>query len=290
MFCRAVTKEFPGDTDLLADIETVRRERLTTLGRLVGDPDVRREYGFDFASDEVVFHFDKEHLFDAFRKIFGDLAGEVGVSQIKSKEQRKEYIKKSADVLPPRAERLSEPRSAGANDRNDARPEWAEQSPVSAPQTRRSIPKTERVIFQGLSLKKVNLRTSKLLQQAQTVEIDKAPAVAAVMTRVIIEVAVTDAAQQQGWNVSEADKLKRKIGVAILALDPEAKNPLKRDKALEPAWLRSQDESGIIVQTMHAFVHNVMANPTASEVRELSRTFRPLLERLDQHLSENPKT
>jgi hypothetical protein len=110
------------------------------------------------------------------------------------------------------------------------------------------------------------------------------------MLRVVVELAVTDATRQQGWHASEKDTLKKKIGAAILALDPDASNPMKRDKQLEPAWTRSQDESGMAVQAMHSFVHNVFANPMASEVRELSSTFRVLLERLDQYLAARPSS
>src|SRR5450755_422063 len=106
LFCSAVIEDFPDEPELLADIETVRRERLTTLGRLIGDPDVRYDFGFDFEGDVVVFYFGREHLLHGFLQIFGDLAGEVGVSQIKSKEQRQAYVRDSAPNLPPRSERL----------------------------------------------------------------------------------------------------------------------------------------------------------------------------------------
>jgi len=295
IFCAAVIEDFPDELELIADIETVRRERLTTLGRLIGDPDVRREFGFEFDGDGVVFNFDREHLLQGFLKIFGDLAGEVGVSQIKSKEQRQEYIKNSAQNLPPRSKRLGRPRdpgemgtegqgSASGNGGSARDQEDADETSGGQRSPRRSMPRMERVIFQGLVLRHVDIRTSQLLQQAQRIDIDSAPAVTAVLVRVILELAVTDAATRQSWNVSEGDSLKRKIGVAILALDPDARDPSRRDKTLEPAWIRTQDQSGLLVQAMHSYVHNIMTNPTAAEVRELSRTLRPLLEGLDQLL------
>ena len=293
LFCLAVANEFRSETDLLADVEIVRRERLTTLGRLIGDPDVRREYGFDFVDDGVVFYFEKAHLLNAFQKIFSDMSNlndGVGVDKIKSKNQRKAYVKQIADVLPSRAERLSEPRLAGANDPSKKPDELsAPESPVT-PQKRRSLPKNERVIFQGLSLSRVDLRISQCLQQAQLFEIDAAPAVAAVMTRVIIELAVTDAGQKLGLSMKESDPLRKKIGCALQALDPDIRDPKKRDKGLEMAWIRSQDENALIVQAMNAFVHNILAQPTSSEVRELSKTFRPLLEQLDERLQEKKKS
>lgn len=288
MFCNAVVQDFPDESQLLADIETVRRERLTTLGRLVADPDVRRDFGFDFRDDQIVFHFDPIELLPGFKKIFRDLAGEVGVSQIKSKEQRQEYLKESHQELPPRQKRLTEARAPGPVETVEA--ESATEGSGGTKKTRRTMPRSERVIFQGLTLAKVDLRTSKLLREAQTIEIDAAPGVAAILVRVIVELVVTEANVRLSTGVGEAERLKRKLGSALLAIDPNMKDPGKRDKSLEPAWVRSQDEHPLIVQTMHAFVHNVMANPTAGEVRELSRTFRPLLEQLDLHLGKVSKS
>jgi hypothetical protein len=184
LFCVAVMEDFPDEPELIADIETVRRERLTTLGRLVGDPDVRREFGFDFIGDRVTFHFDREHLLQGFLRIFGDLAGEVGVSQIKSKEQRQTYIKNSAQDLPPRSERLRQPRGpgepgvarrpTGSDGGQHGTGQEDDQSRGQSASSRRTMPRVERVIFQNLTLRHVNIRTSRLLQQAQRILIDSA--------------------------------------------------------------------------------------------------------------------
>lgn len=97
-----------------------------------------------------------------------------------------------------------------------------------------------------------------------------------------MELVVTDAIAAGAVQGKEGDTLKKKIRTGLLALDPECENPMKRDKTLEMAWTRSQDADGMAVQSLHAFVHNVYGDPTASEVRALSMTFRVFLERLDQ--------
>ncbi|WP_460695216.1 hypothetical protein, partial [Modestobacter muralis] len=319
IFCEAVATAFPDEVDLLANVDAVRRGRITTLGRLIGDPAVRTAFGFDFNGDGVTFHFSNEDLLPGLRKIFSDFAGNLGVSDIKGKTLRVAYVDKSSDVLPPRGNRLPEPRLAAAStnaeisdvdsaegelptpddvtpiptDTNSSAEPSATSSDSnddgaasSALASRRILPRQERVIFQGLKLTQVDLRTSKLLAEAQSIDIDSMSAVTGVLVRVVVELAVTDAVVRQGWG-NEADKLKRKLGMVLLHLDPQIKDPAQRDKTLEAAWVRTQDE-GIIVQTMHAFVHNISTNPTAAEVRELSRTFRPMLERLDAYLAANP--
>ncbi len=284
IFCAAVEADFPDESDLLADIATVRRERLTTLGRLVGDPAVRESFGFDFVNDGVEFHFDREHILEGVLKIFGDLAGEVGVSQIKSKAHRATYIKDAAkaDALPRREQRRETPRQPGIGDTDGGSP------PAGAPAVdgtgeskRRSMPREETAIFKNLRLRHVDLRTSKFLEQAQRIDLASSPAIAAVALRVVIELVVTEAVVKLGLG-SESDKLRRKIGLVLKHLDPDIADASKRDKELAQAWIRSQDAtSGVAVQAMNAFVHDVMAHPTVGEVRALSKTFRALLERTD---------
>lgn len=288
IFCSAVAADFPDEAELLADIATVRRERLTTLGRLVADPEVRSNFGFNFVDDGIEFYFEREHIFAGMQQIFGDLAGDVGVSQIKSKEQRATYIKKAAEAqaLPPRGERRLEPRSPGTNGENTA-PDQSADPPggTALPHTRRKMPREENVIFKGLKLRHVDLRTSKVLTQAQGVDIATAPAVAAVMLRVVLELTVTEVVLKFGLGKDEIS-LKKKIAAVLRRLDPNIENPVKREASLATPWIRSQSEDGgVAVQAMHAYVHNVMTNPTVGEVRELSRTFRPLLEQADALLA-----
>jgi hypothetical protein len=147
------------------------------------------------------------------------------------------------------------------------------------------MPREETVIFKGLKLRHVDLRTSKVLTQAQGVDIATAPAVAAVMLRVVLELTVTEVVLKFGLGKDETS-LKKKIAAVLRRLDPNIENPVKREASLATPWIRSQSEDGgVAVQAMHAYVHNVMTNPTVGEVRELSRTFRPLLEQADALLA-----
>jgi hypothetical protein len=296
IFCAAIETDFPDEADLLADVAKVRRERLTTLGRLVGDPDVRQNFGFDFAEDGIEFHYDREDIREGIIKIFQDLAGNLGVTQIKSKAHRAEYIRKAAEalVLPPRGLRREAPRQPGIADVGGGSTPApgtpaAPDGTGTGGSTRRTMPREENVIFKGLRLRKVGPRVSRFLEQAQKVDIETAPAVAAVALRVVIELTVTDAVVRLGVG-KESDYLRTKIRAVLKQLDPDIENPRKRDKTLDAIWTRSQDQStGVAVQAIHAFVHNVMAQPTPGEVREYSRTFRVLLERTDDLLDGVPQ-
>lgn len=122
LFCEAVEADFSGETQLLSDVAAVRRTRLTTLGRLVTDPDVRRDFGFQFGEDEVLFDYETDDLRSGVSRIFSDLSartGGVSVTDIKSKDQRLKYVADRSDVLPNRANRLSAPRRPGEHPKPD---------------------------------------------------------------------------------------------------------------------------------------------------------------------------
>lgn len=288
VFCEAVEREFPDEADLLADVDAVRKKRLTTLGRLVADPAVRQDFGFDFNDDGVIFDYESEDLLAGISRIFADLAGsEVSVTDIKTKKNRADYVTKRATVLPKREKKLARPRRAGeaaeatSQDKRDTGGDKGETTKREQKKEKKSESTPERVIFQGMRLPNVSVRIQNLLKQAQRIDIDGSAQVTAILIRVIVELVVTDAISRGAVKGNEGDKLKQKIGAALLSLDPECKNPIKRDKSLEMAWTRTQMDDGMAVQSLHAFVHNTYGAATPSEVREFSLMFRGMLERLD---------
>lgn len=324
LFCQAVETDFAGDASLLSNVATVRRTRLTTLGRLVADPDVRRDFGFLFTGDYVLFDYESDDLRPGLGRIFDDLSARPGVTvtDIKSKDQRKAYISNRSDVLPDRARKLAEPRRPGEHPRptedtdGDADTDDGgagsgsdeasgsdgglgdgststnrKDSGTGGTDGKRGrTPPPENVIFKSLKLPHIHVRIRELLGMAQRININDAAPVCGILLRVIVELVVTEAIQSGAvTGASEGEPLKKKIRHALLSLDPDCQNPVKRDKALEAAWIKSQDGDALAVQSLHAFVHNVHGQAAPTEVRALSLTFRPLMERLDQLMASSKK-
>ncbi|WP_461666709.1 hypothetical protein [Gordonia sputi] len=330
VFCEAVEIEFPEDASLLEKVAQVRRERLTTLGRLVADPDVRRDFGFDLIEGEVYFDYTSEELFPGIDRIFSDLSttgdDRVTVTSIKTKDQRKDYVKDRSDALPDRSQKLAEPRRPGEtppeaeteDDSNDNTSTSSSDQSGSGTHSgghsasdgdgsngsgssdsgsgsagsnsgskNRSKP-LERVIFQGVRLPRVSVRVREVLRQAQKVNIVDSPQIAGIMVRIVVELVVTDAIQQKVVPAKESDPLRTKLRKALLAIDPQCENPKKRRKDLEPAWTRSQDGDNIAVQALHSFVHNVYGDAAPTDVRALSLAFRPLIEGVDELIGNKP--
>lgn len=326
MFCDAVEIDFPEETDLRNDVATVRSIRLTTLGRLVADPDVRRDFGVRIEGEQVLFEYLPEDLRAGFVRLFGDLASgtnTVTVTHVKTKDLRRKYVADRSAVLPDRSKRLSTPRLPGEppstdthidvdTSASDANPSGAEsdigtgstqsgatnntgkgkdcEDTNSEKGNRSRTPPRENVIFKSLKMPHVNPRTRDLLKQSHGINIDDSASISGILVRVLLELTVTEAIECGViTGAKESDTLKKKIRMALLTLDPQCESPTKRDKSLEMAWTRSQDGDALAVQSLNAFVHNIHGNAAPSEVRTLSQTFRPVLERLDELIGKAAK-
>lgn len=323
VFCEAVETDFAGNASLLSNVATVRRERLTTLGRLVTDPDVRRDFGFQFADDGILFDYETDELRPGLSCIFEDLSSRPGVTvtDIKSKAQRQAYVSARSDLLPDRARKLLEPRQPGqhaslnesdinrdSNFRDDrsgaSDAERSSENQFAGDETNQETrnsrsaqssetngrpartPPPENVIFKSLKLPHLHVRIRDLLSMAQRININDSAPICGILVRIIVELVVTEAIECGAiTRVAEGDKLKKKVRRALLSVDPECDNPAKRDKTLEMAWTRTQDGDALAVQSLNAFVHNVHGQAAPTEVRALSLTFRPLLEKLDQRIA-----
>lgn len=306
IFCDAIEDTFPNDKALLENIKNVRRNRLTTLGRLVTDPEVRASFGFAFEDHELVFFYNPDDLLVGFQRIFADLAGDLTVTEIKTKDQRGAYVRERSEALPDRSKKLpksrpsgpsassassdtggesgnGEPSSTNSSSSNDGeKPDNPESQPKLGPSVKPAKP--EPVIFYKLKLHHVNARISKLLKGAQRIQIDDSPQVVAILIRILLELVVSEGIEKGVVSSTEGAKLSKKLRQALLAIDPKCYDPINRNKELEMAWTRTQDNDGMAVQTLHAFVHNLYGDPTASEVRNLSATFRPVLHGVDELL------
>ncbi|MFJ8335103.1 hypothetical protein [Streptomyces sp. NPDC094437] len=287
LLTEAMNAWFADDADLIADVATVRENRITNLGRMVGDPDIRKRLGISFDGDSVISEFPKERMHRILARLFHDLAGSYSVDKIKTKDQRTNYLQKVEEDLPRLADRLDAPeRFSITNPAGSADPVEADETPE--PKTpkppRRRRPDFEKRLFQSVSLHNVSLRTSEVFQEAKQLSIDEMPNIAAIMVRIVVDIVVLDVADQLGWNRGQGD-LKSRIGAALHQVDPAQNNP-----ALKDAWRFSQkDEGALVLKTLHQFVHSWQFNPLTSEVRKLSLAYGPLLTQIDELIEKKKR-
>ncbi|KOX16595.1 hypothetical protein ADL06_33480 [Streptomyces sp. NRRL F-6491] len=287
LFIEAVNDWFPDDAELRSNTQTVRDGRITNLGRMIADPAVRNRLGIAFDGDVVLRSYPAAKLLPILTRIFHDLAGPVSVDQIKNKRQREDYLQKVEDELPKLADRLEEDEKyskSAAGEKPTVSGDATGKAEDGTKPARRKRPDFEKKLFQGVSLRHVSLRTSEVLEEAQRIKIDEMPNVAAIMVRVVVDIVVTEVAEQLGWRRNQ-DKLKGRIGAVLHQVDPN-----KDDPHLSNAWRFSQEEDGaLVLKTLHMFVHSWQNNPLISEVRKLSMAYGPVLTKADELLEKKKR-
>ncbi|ARH92306.1 hypothetical protein [Streptomyces sp. MOE7] len=287
LFIDAISNLYAEDSELLADVAAVRDSRITTLGRMIGDPEVRSRLGLSFDEDVVLCSFPKHKMKPIISQLFRDLAGTLSVDRIKSKRQREDYLRHVEDKLPKLADRLDEPekfsRPTNGGAGNDiGSSETADDTNAKPPRRKRAD--FEKRLFQSVTLRHVTLRTSEVLEEAKQLSIDDMPNVAAIMVRIVVDIVVTDVAEQLGWKRNQGD-LKSRIGAVLNQADPT-----KDDPSLSDAWRFSQKEEGaLVLKTLHSFIHSWQSNPLTSEVRKLSMAYSPLLIKADELLAKKKR-
>ncbi|MGY5132573.1 hypothetical protein ACWGJW_09200 [Streptomyces nigrescens] len=285
LFIEAASKWFADDPNLVEDAHTVRNSRITNLGRMLADPYIRNRLGLTFEGDVVLRSYSLDKMKPVLARLFSDLAGSVTVNQIKSKEQRKDYLQQVEDDLPRLADRLEIPQAYSKNGAEDApsissKGDVDDGTPDAKPAKRRRADFDKR-LFQGVVLRHVSLRTSEVLEEAKRLKIDEMPNVAAIMVRAVVDIVATEVAQKLSWRRNQ-DSLKGRIAAVLAQVDPNKDNP-----ALANAWRFSQQDDGaLVLKTLHSFVHTWESNPLASEVRKLSMAYGPLLILADELLEK----
>lgn len=305
-FADSVAVAFFSDDELLELLREVRGRSLTTLGRVVSDPEVRRAFGFDIQGDRLEFLHDRAASRAALLRLLRDIAGHP-VSKFMSKGDRRDYVQEAKESLPGAGSLLPAPATPEDLSIQDGAAHVSSESPVSAftgedvsesrlpaeapdpgklagraPSTR-----DERVIYQSVRLRHVAVRTRNTLKEAQRLQINDAPHVCAVMLRVVLELVLTEAGERMGW-FGEGEKLPMKVVKSVRKLDPDYQSP-RANPALKNAYTASaKEQGGVGIIDLNSAVHAFNKVASTSDVRARSADFAPLLVAIDELLGENP--
>jgi hypothetical protein len=263
----ALEKAFPKNAQLQADLEKVRRERLTTFGRLMSDPSVRERIGIDVEDHGVTTHFPARQVEHALGRVLGDLASDLSVTELKTKEQRKKYMGAIQGDLP-----------NGADYKSDSKA--LPQRPTPTP-AKKSKPKptpagaTPKPLFDGVVVVNLGGKVSGVLSELKQLNVDRFPHAAAALIRVLMELAVYQVYETKKWKAP--DNLKAGVKYCLTKIDPG--NTAAKFQAVRVGI--SDGNSLLSVRTMQAFLHNAHFSPTGSDLRTIASNYAPFLIALD---------
>ncbi len=261
-FITSARSAFKGDNAVIDNLDAIAKERLTTLGRLVADSDFRKNYGIKEQKDgKLLWEYPPDELKPYLQRIISDLATTLSVTDIKTKVHREKYYKQVGTPNP-------------AN--RQARPHRLDAKGGAAGTSGQPRPIKPGPIF-GTFVPK-NKKLSALVGEIRKLDVEKFPNACGVLTRVILEIAVDDAYTRKSWAIGPSDKLKDKVKLCLLEVDPSG-----RDKAFQGVRVGLTDPNSMLsITTMHAFVHSSGFRPVAADVRTIADNYEPFLVAVDK--------
>ena len=290
-FLELVLTVFPSDQEIEAACSAIERDKITNLGRLVGDPVVRERLGVrsspgsDYELDTTVG--------DAARRIRAltvSLAGDTSVAELINKDRRLEYIERilgslaseqrAADESDAAAEYRTEDRR-DPSDVGDGDRSRGQQSTSAAPSSamRRnpaaSRAGSRRQVFQELDLSALGERIEQVNQEAQSLALERYPNAVAILMRCLLDMAVESflVDKEAPTDGSFAERVLRVAEI----LDPN-ETLRQQDPRLRAirTWMNS-DHHLLAAATLHQFVHNSDWHPVPQDIMAIANNLQPLL-------------
>jgi hypothetical protein len=264
-FLEALDEGYPKNEVIKSLVTEVAAKRLTTLGRLVADPSFRDRIGMTERNGHLAFEFPANALEEFLEHVLGDLAGDIGVSQLKSKEQRTKYLRKTPK--PEQGTRLPNPQPLGT-------------TPAREPTKGNPRPRPTRPAkpFKELTLANLGAKTQAVLGELRKLDVDKCPNTVAILTRVILELTVEGFVEEKKLN--PAKDLKGRVRQCLQAIDPTNKAPDYQSVRTG----MGDGHSIYAIRTLHGFVHNPYYNADGNTVRNIAINLEPFLQALNNDL------
>lgn len=280
-----IRRRLQDDDPAHTNLNAVESTSVTNLGRLAGDPDVRRIIGFDFQFGTVRLKDNASAVVRRLLRVIGDLAGDTTtVTQLKRKPDRAKYVagllQEDTYETPNRSSRDRPDDTGEATDTNAG-----DTSDTNESRTTTRAKKSEHP-FADIDASRLHPRIRHIMDEARKLNPDRFPNASAVLLRVIIELTVTEYLQLKGKTPGREQKLPVRIRNAMRILGIPANDPV-----FQPLQTRLNERNSIIsVPNLHQYVHNVNAVPGKSDLDSIAFAYRPLLERICSDLSGQKST
>jgi hypothetical protein len=270
---------------------------ITTLERLIGSPEIRDKLGIEIKDKIVYTYFPDEEVSKGLTRIFNDLGdGKYNVSQLKSIEQRKDYInsfsseelpspdKKNAIVSPLdikygvliKERELTIPKNA-----IDEKPNLDIQNGLSPTQLPAEAKKSSITRSKGgqsnrktLIPKQCNLtipqhRISNIYKELKKININDYPNASTVLFRVFIELSLDYFIDKNFISWTEEQKKNTKLKDKLTKVGEQMKQQgILTDSEFTPVRKAASSQTFLhsSVNSMNAYVHCMNVSPVASEM------------------------
>lgn len=248
---------------------------ITNLDRLLGDPDFRHHLGLHKEKDALQSSLAPKQLIRGLKRIVSDIAtGEITVTDIKRKDDRKAYLGKIKNDLPDMTQTVPKVYDlTGAPVVPDGNKPPSKSVPSSAKRLN-LIPKT---CIIHIDVPKIN----DVYRELRSLSVDKHTNAAAVLSRVFLEMSVNH--YLETFKIKCKDELKPKI---------DAVSQDMRGKGVAASVLKaiglaaSQKGVPFSVDLLHGYVHNQYVSPDPKFLRKAWDGVQPFFLALWQQIKQ----
>lgn len=246
-----------------AELATLERFPITNLDRLLGTPEIRDRLGLTLEEGDLLSDLPQAELLRPLIKIVSDLASKkVGVSMLKSKDDRLKYVGSLGAALPDLSKRSGTPEPI------EKLPAYAKgHAKAVTTATARSL-LDRKTLIPPQSQCTLNITDQKLQQMCKELRklpLDSYPIAIAASFRVFLELSLDHYGATQKIPAYNAGlELKQKI--EKVAVEIQANGVSKRDlQAFRQ--LASNPNSALSIDRLHGVIHSKYTLPTAAELR-----------------------
>ncbi len=300
-FLRWARRLDPSDSDLQEACDLIERTKITTLGRIAGDPNVRKELGLLYSLGDFAI-LNSPDADEKFRLLTIEIAGKVTVSQVKNADQRMVYITDflyrisaddGGDEESPKQD--DDQTSSGTDsDSDDAtQSDSASQDSTSSGTSSRGSRSKEKTksetprdtIFSDIELSSFDSRLLNIVREVKSLKVETYPNTLGVLIRCLLDMSTQEFLENRGVIAKNTPfgrlpSFAERIKKSLSELDPQG-----TDSSLSAIRSgRSTKHHIFSSSTLHQYVHNRFWNPTPQEVRIIASNIEPLFKQMNEAL------
>ena len=262
--------------------EALKKPNLSSVQRLVGDPDVRETLGIDITDGYVTTNLPPEEIINGLTKLVMDIATQrKSVDDIRHKDDRAEYISEFTEECLPGINVTPVETWKIQSQASLVEPRVLPSITVpSAAAGKKSVPlSTSRLtlIPSNCVLKiKNSPRINKIYRELRGLEVRGFENACAITFRVFLELSIEEYARSKGISCHEKDSLANKISKVSKYM--ESNNLMSKDE-LKPVNIAYSTPNNLVsTHTLNAYVHNPNLAPKADDLKLTWNDFEKLFQ------------
>lgn len=256
-----------------AEKAALKKPNISSIKRLINDPDVRAALGIEFSGNDVRTTFAPEEVIKNLTKLVTDVASrKITVNRIRSKDDRAEYMEDfSEDDLPGSD---TEPISAWIlqSQKETITPSHSRLGGSTKSKVRRSVPIStfrKRLIPANCTLVIPNRdypRINRIYRELRDIDIDEFPNACAVLFRLLLEFSLIHYNEVHQMGIHSDTRFQEKV--RRIAKHMEENETLSTNDLKPLRVACSTKDSLFSIDTLHAYVHNPSFLPKANDLKE----------------------